>query len=209
MAAQSSGMVLVRALSETPLPELINQIRACRLCAETLPLGPRPVVRVGDPAARILIIGQAPGRKVHETGIPWNDASGDRLRLWLGVDRETFYDESRIAIMPMGFCYPGTGPSGDLPPRLECAPAWHDRILAHLPNIELILLIGQYAQTRYLGFGRQASLGATVHAWRSYIDRGLLPLVHPSPRNHRWLATHPWFEAEVVPALREMVAGMI
>lgn len=201
-------MLLVRTLSNISLPELIGQIRACRLCAATLPLGPHPVIRVADPAARILIIGQAPGRKVHDTGIPWNDASGDRLRQWLGVDRETFYDESRFAIMPMGFCYPGTGPNGDLPPRPECAPAWHDRVLAHLPNIELTLLIGQYAQARYLGVQRQASLGATVRAWRGYLDRGLLPLVHPSPRNHGWLAAHPWFEAEVVPALRAMVAGI-
>ena len=200
---------MVRALSNPPLSDLIAEIRACRICADTLPLGPRPVVRVGDPAARILIIGQAPGRKVHDTGVPWDDASGDRLRRWLGVDRESFYDESRFAIMPMGFCYPGTSPSGDLPPRLECAPAWHARILSHLPNIKLTLLIGQYAQTRYLGFSREASLGATVHAWRNYIDRGLLPLVHPSPRNHRWLSTHPWFEAEVVPALKQLVMQIL
>lgn len=212
-------MVLVRTLSPTDLPlahpslahpslaDLLVEIRACRRCAEVLPLGPRPVLRAADPAARVLIIGQAPGTKVHATGIPWNDPSGDRLRDWLGVDRAAFYDEARFAIMPMGFCYPGRGKGGDLPPRPECAPTWHDRVRAHLPAIGLTLLIGRYAQARYLGRRSKASLGETVRAWREYLPDGFLPLVHPSPRNGRWLRKNPWFETDVVPALREAMAA--
>lgn len=166
-------------------------------------------MRVSDPAARILIIGQAPGRRVHATGIPWNDPSGDRLRDWLGVSRDEFYDRSRFAIMPMGFCYPGKGKGGDLPPRPECAPAWHKQVLAQLPNIRLTLLIGQYAQAHYLPAGRKASLGDTIKNWRSFLSAGYLPLVHPSPRNRRWLRDHPWFEAEVVPAMREICSHYV
>jgi uracil-DNA glycosylase len=158
--------------------------------------------------ARLLVIGQAPGTRVHATGIPWNDPSGDRLRSWLGLDPGVFYDQSKVAIMPMGFCYPGRGHSGDLPPRPECAPLWHDRILAHLPAIELTLLIGRYAQDRYLGARRRDSLTETVKAWREYLDDGYLPLTHPSPRNRLWLKNNPWFEAEVVPFLKNRIAGM-
>jgi uracil-DNA glycosylase len=191
------------------LVELLTQIRHCRDCAPHLPLGPNPVLRASNPAACILIIGQAPGTKVHNTGIPWNDPSGDRLRQWMGLTAEQFYDESKIAIMPMGFCYPGKGKSGDLPPRPECAPLWHDKVLAHLPNIRLTLLIGQYAQARYLGARRKATLTETVKAWRDFADEGFLPLVHPSPRNRLWLSKNPWFEAELAPKLREQIARLL
>lgn len=190
------------------LPALLKDIRGCTLCSD-LPLGPNPVLRVGYPAARLMIIGQAPGTKVQATGIPWNDPSGDRLRLWLGLSREEFYDESKIAIMPMGFCYPGRSKSGDLPPRPACAPHWHHQILRHLPNIKLTLLIGQYAQAHYLGTRRKGTLTDTIRAWRVYIDDGFLPLVHPSPRNGIWLRRNPWFEAEIVPVLRDKVAKIL
>ncbi len=180
--------------------QLLQEVRACRVCAEHLPLGPRPVLRASR-TARLLIIGQAPGTRVHATGIPWNDPSGDRLRDWLQLDRDQFYDESRIAIIPMGLCYPGKGSSGDLPPRPECAPLWHDRLLQALPELRLRLLIGKYAQDYYLGTRRQ-SLAETVRQYRDYLP-DYFPLPHPSPRNIRWFRTHPWFEAEVIPALRE------
>ena len=176
------------------------QARACRICEAHLPLGPRPVLRA-HPDARVLIVGQAPGTKVHESGIPWNDPSGDRLRTWLNVDSEEFYDERRFAIIPMGFCYPGRGKSGDLPPRPECAPIWHRLLLEGLPNIELTLLIGQYAQKYYLGGDARRTLTDTVRAWQDYLPR-FLPMPHPSPRNQFWLKKNPWFEKEVIPALR-------
>lgn len=185
----------------TALAQLLDQIRACQTCAAHLPLGPRPVLRV-DARVRLLIIGQAPGTKVHASGVPWDDASGDRLRAWLNLDRERFYEGSRIGIMPMGFCYPGRGRGGDLPPRPECAPQWHARVREHLPHVGLTLLVGQYAQARYLDSGKQ-SLEATVRRFREYLPRGFLPLPHPSPRNTLWLKRRPWFEAEVVPVLRE------
>jgi uracil-DNA glycosylase len=188
---------------------LLDEISACTACAAHLPLGPRPVVQAADPRAKILIIGQAPGTKVHASGVPWDDASGTRLRDWLGVTPDQFYDESLFAIMPMGFCYPGRGKGGDNPPRPECAPLWHDRVRATLPNIKLTLLIGTYAQARYLGIRRKATLGETVRAWRDYIDDGYLPLVHPSPRNQIWLKRNPWFEAEIVPYLRAHVADWL
>lgn len=188
---------------------LLDEITACTACAAHLPLGPRPVVRASDPRAKILIIGQAPGTKVHASGIPWDDASGKRLRDWLGVTPDQFYDERRFAIMPMGFCYPGRGKGGDNPPRPECAPLWHDRVRATLPNIKLTLLIGTYAQAHYLGSRRKATLGETVRAWRDYIDDGYLPLVHPSPRNQIWLKRNPWLEAEIVPYLRAHVADWL
>lgn len=188
---------------------LLDEIAACTACAAHLPLGPRPVVRASDPRAKILIIGQAPGTKVHASGIPWDDASGKRLRDWLGVTPDQFYDERRFAIMPMGFCYPGRGKGGDNPPRPECAPLWHDRVRATLPNIKLTLLIGTYAQAHYLGNRRKATLGETVRSWRDYIDDGYLPLVHPSPRNQIWLKRNPWFEAEIVPYLRAHVADWL
>ena len=189
------------------LDSLFEEIRACRLCEAHLPLGPRPVIR-GAESARLLIIGQAPGTRVHASGIPWDDLSGDRLRHWLGVDKPTFYDESRIAIMPMGLCYPGKGKSGDLPPRPECAPAWHDKVLILLPNIELTLLIGQYAQHRYLGKAARGSLTETVRSWADY-SPGWLPLPHPSPRNTLWLKKNPWFEQEVIPHLQQRVAPLL
>ncbi|HHQ4788792.1 uracil-DNA glycosylase family protein [Aeromonas hydrophila] len=189
------------------LDSLFEQIRACRLCEAHLPLGPRPVIR-GSERARLLIIGQAPGTRVHASGIPWDDPSGDRLRQWLGVDKATFYDESRIAIMPMGFCYPGKGKSGDLPPRPECAPTWHDKVLMLLPHIELTLLIGQYAQAYYLREAAKGSLTETVRSWADY-GPAWLPLPHPSPRNTFWLKKNPWFEQDVIPHLQQRVAPLL
>ncbi|NNF52141.1 MAG: uracil-DNA glycosylase family protein [Gammaproteobacteria bacterium] len=186
---------------KTDIDELLGTIRACSHCEAHLPLGPRPVLRA-HASARILIIGQAPGTKVHATGIPWNDPSGDRLRSWMDVDSDTFYDERRFAIIPMGFCYPGKGKSGDLPPRPECAPLWHERLLASLPQIELTLLIGQYAQRYYLGNSSKKNLTETVRAFDEYLPL-YLPLPHPSPRNQMWLRKNPWFEREVVSVLRD------
>ena len=195
-----------------PLPVLLREIEACRLCAAHLPLGPRPVIRAAA-GARILVIGQAPGTKVHRTGIPFNDPSGDRLRDWMGIDRDIFYDESRIAIMPMGLCYPGRNArGGDAPPRPECAPLWHDRVRALLPAIELTLLIGAYAQARYLGEKREKTLAPTVAGtvarWRDF-GPAFIPTPHPSPRNRNWLKTHPWFEDEVVPEIRRRVRELV
>ncbi len=190
------------------LEDLLAEVRACRVCAGALPHEPRPVLRAGS-SARVLIIGQAPGNLVHQTGIPWNDPSGDRLRAWLAVDREVFYDAQRIAIVPMGFCYPGTEKGADLPPRPECAPLWHERLLAQLPAVELTLLIGGYAQARYLGRRRSKSLTETVRTWRDHLADGYLALPHPSWRNTAWLKKNPWFEAEVVPELRRRVARLL
>jgi uracil-DNA glycosylase len=190
------------------LKGLTARIAACRICAEHLPLGPRPVV-VPRPTARILIVGQAPGTKVHESGIPWNDRSGDRLREWLGLDRETFYSSERIAIMPMGFCYPGVLPNGgDAPPRPECAAEWHDPLLAHMPEIELVVLAGMYAQAHYLGKARKKTLTETVESWREYGPR-YLPLPHPSWRSGNLLKKNPWIEAEILPHLRGEVARLL
>ena len=183
--------------------KLQTEIRACELCAEHLPLGPRPVFQISR-TARILIAGQAPGSKVHASGIPFDDASGDRLRDWLGLDRETFYDASRVAILPMGFCYPGTGKSGDLPPRPECAAAWREKILNELRSVTLTLVIGQYAMDWHLGSRAKATLTETVLAWREFSPK-LWPLPHPSPRNNIWLKKNPWFVHEVLPTLREQV----
>jgi uracil-DNA glycosylase len=190
------------------LAPLLREIRACRVCAAHLPLGPRPVLRV-RPSARLLIIGQAPGTKVHASGIPWNDRSGDRLRDWLAVDRDTFYDERRVAVMPMGFCYPGVDANGgDRPPRPECAPRWHAQVLAWLPRIELTLLVGSYAQVYYLGKQRRATMSETVQTWRDYAP-DYLPLPHPSWRNTGWLKRNPWFERELVPELRARVHALL
>lgn len=167
-----------------------------------MPLGPRPVVRASA-TARLLIIGQAPGTKVHATGIPFNDPSGDRLRQWLEMDRDHFYDAGQVAIMPMGFCYPGKGKSGDLPPRPECAPTWHQALLAQMPAIELVLLVGRYAQDQYLDDKR--SLTERVQAFADYGPR-YFPLPHPSPRNQLWLRRNPWFDSQVLPALRARLA---
>ncbi len=189
------------------LDRLAAEARACRLCAD-LPLGPRPVFRA-SPTARLLIVGQAPGTRVHESGIPWNDRSGDRLRAWLGIERTTFYDESRIAILPMGLCYPGVdAKGGDRPPRPVCAPTWHPRFLPLLPAVELTLLVGLYGQKHYLGAARRASLTETVAAWRGYLPR-FLPLPHPSWRNTAWLKRHDWFESDLLPDLRLRLAGLL
>jgi len=189
------------------LKELLEEVRSCTVCAAHLPFPPRPVLRAAH-TARILIVGQAPGLKVQQTGIPWNDPSGDRLRSWLNLSREKFYDESRIAIIPTGFCYPGKGKGGDLPPRPECAPLWHPKLRAGLPDIKLTLLIGSYAQDYYLGERARDSLSETVAAWRDYMPE-FLPLPHPSPRNIRWFKAHPWFDETVVPELRKRVAKIL
>ncbi len=195
-----------RSARPLPLAALLRDAHACTLCAEHLPHGPRPILVV-NAAARLLIIGQAPGKRVHQSGVPWDDPSGDRLRDWLGLDRERFYDERRVALMPMGFCYPGTGASGDLPPRPECAPKWHPPLLAAMPRVTLVVLLSQYAQAAYLGERCKATLTETVRAWREY-DR-FLPLPHPSPRNNLWLAKNPWFPKQVLPDLRKRVAKTI
>jgi uracil-DNA glycosylase len=189
------------------LDALLRDIRACRICEAHLPLGPKPVLRASS-TARILVVGQAPGTKVHATGIPWNDASGERLRAWMGIDRDTFYDESRIAIVPMGFCYPGRGKGGDNPPRPECARTWHPHLVPLLKNVRLILLIGQYAQAYFLRERRKDSLTDTVRAFEEYLPK-YLPMVHPSPRNQGWLKRNPWFEKKLVPTLRERVHQLL
>lgn len=193
--------------SQRALKQLLVDIGRCRICETVLPFGPRPVVQAQS-SARILVAGQAPGLRVHETGIPWNDRSGDRLREWLGVDREQFYDARLFALVPMGFCYPGRGRSGDLPPRPECAGQWLGRILEHLPRRQLTLLVGQYAQRHYLGQLREPSLTQTIRAWRRYWP-DYLPLPHPSGRNNGWLSKNPWFEAELLPEVRQRCATIL
>ncbi|MGE0734366.1 MAG: uracil-DNA glycosylase family protein [Alphaproteobacteria bacterium] len=190
------------------LAALAREIGGCTTCAAQLPLGPRPVVRLSA-AARILIIGQAPGTKVHATGLPWNDPSGDRLRAWLGMSRDEFYDPARIAIMPMGFCYPGRlANGGDAPPRTECAPQWHARVRALLPAVKMTLLVGRYAQAHYLGPARGATLADAVRAYRDHLpDFFVLP--HPSWRTLAWAKKNPWFEAEVIPALRKRARAIL
>ena len=182
------------------LERLLDQVRGCRACQEHLPLGPRPVLQI-SPTARILIASQAPGTKVHETGIPFTDASGDRLREWMGVTKEEFYDARRVAIVPMGLCYPGRGASGDAPPRAECAPLWRSRLLAHLTDLKLTLLVGSYAQVEHLGRGPMTE---RVRDFRHHLP-AVLPLPHPSWRAQVWMKRNPWFEADVLPALREAV----
>lgn len=189
------------------LEELVLQIKACTICASHLPLGPNPVFSVSE-KSRVLVVGQAPGTKVHATGIPWNDQSGKELRRWLGVDSGTFYDTDFFGIIPMGFCYPGRGKGGDLPPRPECAPQWHASLLEYMPHIELILLIGQYAQAYYLGRSRQKTLTETVRNYKEYLPK-YFPLVHPSPRNKVWHKRNPWFEEDLVPELRERVKTVL
>lgn len=187
--------------------EISARARACRLCAADLPLGPRPIFQI-DPAARILIAGQAPGRRVHETGVPFDDPSGERLRAWMGVDAATFYDARKIAILPMGFCYPGMGKSGDLPPRPECAVEWRAKLLALMPSVELTLLIGQYAIDWRLKPTRGETLTQTVQNWKQYWP-ALLPLPHPSPRNNIWLRKNAWFEAEILPVLQQNIRSVL
>jgi uracil-DNA glycosylase len=184
-----------------PLAALIAEARACRVCEAHLPLGPRPILSA-EASARLMIIGQAPGTRVHESGVPWDDASGDRLRDWLAIERDVFYDAAQVAIVPMGFCYPGRDKNGgDAPPRPECAPLWHARLRAELPNIALTLLVGRYAQVHYLGRAAGKSVVETVRAWRDHMP-AYLPLPHPSWRTRSWAKKNPWFEAEVIPALR-------
>ena len=192
----------------TPFEALVAEMRACTLCADRLPLGPKPTFRIA-PTARLLLVGQAPGTRVHETGIPWNDRSGDRLREWLRLDRERFYDSRNIAILPTGLCYPGVDKNGgDKPPCPICAPTCHPRVLPHLAMVGLTLLIGSYAQAYYLGEARGGSMHETVMRWRDYLPR-FLPLPHPSWRNTAWLGRHPWFENELLPELRARVHALI
>lgn len=185
------------------MKELIKNIKACTICAEHLPLGPNPIM-AADHSSKIIIIGQAPGTKVHETSIPWNDPSGNQLRKWMGITSEDFYDASKVAIVPMGFCYPGKGKSGDLPPRPECAPQWHNQLLPQMKEIKLTILIGQYAQRHYLGDRMKSNLTETVKNYHEYLPDHL-PLPHPSPRNRFWLGKNPWFSEEVIPILQEKV----
>lgn len=188
------------------LQNLLDEVRGCTYCEKLLPQAPRPVLRLAA-SARVLIIGQAPGSRVHASGIPWDDPSGDRLREWLGLNKEQFYDEGLIAIVPMGLCYPGRGKSGDLPPRPECAPRWHDKLFAHLPMIELVLLVGRYAQS-YYGTDNRRTVAETIQRSNWRLDKRL-PLVHPSPRNRHWLRKHPWFEQQLVPILKHRIQKVV
>ncbi len=185
---------------------LLTRIRDCRLCAEDLPHGPRPVVQA-HPEARLAIVGQAPGRAVHQSGVPWQDPSGDRLREWLHMDAGRFYNPRQVALIPMGFCYPGKGASGDLPPMAVCAPTWHNALFQALPELQTVLLVGQYAQRHYLEQAHGRNLTETVKAWQR-VPAPWFPLPHPSPRNRLWLRRNPWFEVDVLPALRKRVEGL-
>ncbi|MBU2937959.1 uracil-DNA glycosylase family protein [Lacinutrix sp. C3R15] len=189
------------------MEDLLYKIRQCDICKAHLPLGPRPVV-TANPAAKIIIIGQAPGTSVHKTGIPWNDPSGRQLRKWLGVSDEDFYDETKFAVMPMGFCYPGKGKTGDLPPRKECAPQWHEALLQEMPNIALVLLIGLYAQKYYLQEDAKRTLTETVANYKEYLPE-YFPIPHPSPNNRFWKGKNPWFEEDVVPELQKEVQKIL
>lgn len=192
----------------TEFRKLLDEVRACTICAAHLPLGPRPVLHL-DPRSRILIASQAPGLKVHQTGISFNDPSGDRLRGWLGLSREQFYDPRLVSLVPMGMCYPGTGTAGDLPPRPECASTWRARLLEQLKHLQLSLIIGGYAQAWHLpGVKGKSSVTQRTLDWRSTWPN-VVPLPHPSPRNMRWLLRNPWFEEELLPALRERVAEIV
>ncbi len=189
------------------MQQLLKDIQDCTICKEHLALGPRPVVSA-HPSSKIIIIGQAPGTKVHASGIPWDDASGKQLRKWLKVSDAAFYDPTKFAIVPMGFCYPGKGKTGDLPPRPECAPKWHTPLLDELHNVELIILIGMYAQKYYLGKNAEKTLTETVRNFEAYTPK-YMPLPHPSPRNRFWLTKNPWFETEVLPLLQKQVASVL
>jgi uracil-DNA glycosylase len=182
---------------------LLAEIRACRVCEAYLPAGPRPIVQFGA-GARILIIGQAPGSKVHASGVPWADDSGDRLRAWTGLSTDAFYDPEQVALMPMGFCYPGKGKSGDLPPRPECAPLWHQRVLSVLPDDRLTLLVGSYAQARYLPSRPKRNMTELVQAYPAFGAK-VMPLPHPAWRSVIWMRKNPWFEVDILPALRDQV----
>ena len=193
-------------ICSTNLDPIAAQIKGCTLCKDQLPFAPRPVLQISS-TAKLLIIGQAPGARVQATGIPWNDPSGNRLREWLNIPPDEFYNANQVAIMPMGFCYPGKGKSGDLPPRKECAPQWHKPLLEKLPNIQLTLLIGQYAQRYYLPEAKGLSLTQTVAQWQTFGPH-VFPLPHPSPRNQIWLKRNPWFDQQVIPALRLAMASI-
>ncbi len=185
---------------------LLAEVRDCTICAAQLPHGVRPVLQL-HPQARVLIAGQAPGRKVHESGVPFDDASGERLREWMGVTQEVFYDPTQVAILPMGFCFPGSKKSGDLPPRPECAPAWRAQLLGRLRSLEITLVIGQYAQAYHLT-GEHASLTDAVKSWRAYWPK-VVPMPHPSPRNNIWIRRNPWFEKELLPSLRARLSKVL
>ncbi len=189
------------------LQTLLKEIKSCTVCQETLPFGCNPVLNASK-KSKILIIGQAPGLKVHNTGIPWNDASGNNLRKWLNVDESTFYNPDNFAIVPMGFCYPGTGKNGDYPPKKECAPLWHKSLIDYMPELELTLLIGLHAQKYYLGKTLKKNLTETVKAYNEYLPK-YLPLPHPSPRNNIWQKKNQWFPHDVLPALKEQVSNLI
>jgi uracil-DNA glycosylase len=187
---------------------VIDRIRSCRLCADELPHEPRPVLRASE-TARLCVVGQAPGTRVHETGIPFNDRSGDRLRDWMGIGPDIFYDELRVAIVPMGFCFPGQDDKGgDLPPRRECAATWRDMLFEELPSFDLVLLVGSYAQRWHLGKRAKPSLSETVESWRDFAPT-YVPLPHPSWRNNAWIKRHAWFEKELVPELQQRVANVL
>lgn len=183
---------------------LLEEISGCTVCAPHLDHSPRPVIQASQ-QSKIIIIGQAPGSKVHASGIPWDDASGKRLRSWMRVSEEQFYNPENFCFLPMGFCYPGKGNSGDLPPRPECAPLWHEKLLNEMTSVRLTLLIGQYALKRYLGKSLKNNLTETVRAYREYLPQ-FIPLVHPSPRNAIWQKKNPWFDKELVPDLQDIVS---
>jgi len=194
-------------MTRTNLPSLVNDILSCTICATSLPCEPRPIVQTSS-SAKILIVGQAPGRRVQKSGIPFDDPSGDRLRQWMGIDSRIFYDASKVAIIPMGFCYPGTGKSGDLPPRPECAATWREPLMALMSQVELTLVIGQYAIAWHLPGERKNTLTKTVQNWRNHWPSKLV-LPHPSPRNNIWLKKNPWFEDELLPPLKKRVKYLI
>lgn len=199
----------IKQSSKHAIPNLLSvlqEVRACRVCAPHLPLGPRPLL-AASPDSRILLIGQAPGRVAHESGVPWSDRSGDRLRDWLGITRETFYDEKRVAIIPMGFCYPGKGEQGDLAPRPECAPLWHEKLLPSVKSVKLTVYLGRYAFEQYLGNSYEGLTDAAQDFKRLLPAQIVLP--HPSPRNAMWIKKHPWFTAKLLPVLRAHVAAIM
>ncbi len=189
------------------MENLLEEILGCTICKDFLPLGVNPILSAHK-SSKILLIGQAPGLKVHQNGIPWNDASGKRLRQWLNVSDETFYDAKNIALIPMGFCYPGKGKTGDLPPRKECAEAWHQQLVSKMQEAELVLLVGQYAQKYYLQENAKKTLTETVSNYKNYLPK-YFPLPHPSPRNRFWLSKNPWFEKEVIPELQDRIAALL
>ncbi|MET4142147.1 uracil-DNA glycosylase family protein [Pedobacter sp. UYP1] len=207
MSSNLGLFLLFLAFNLKPLEELLKEIRSCIICKGQLPNFPRPVVQASA-ESKIVIIGQAPGQKVQNSGIPWDDQSGNELRRWLGVSKEQFYNDKLFALVPMGFCYPGKGNSGDLPPRSECAPSWHQPLLAEMKEIRLIMLIGQYAQNYYLSDIKNTTLTERVRNFRNYLP-SFLPTVHPSPRNKIWQKRNPWFEYEVVPFLRAITTDIL